>query len=115
AEAQRQGGVAADARAEEEQARSEQDLDRPLVTDEDLRALLERTDVAGVDADAAWDSPQRRQQLAEQLRSRGLSEEAVGSRVTADKGVGAPPAAAVTKAPRTGQTKARRARGVTHG
>ncbi|MGO1854010.1 MAG: hypothetical protein ACTH0V_11450 [Microbacteriaceae bacterium] len=128
AEAQRQGGVAAEARAEETQARNEQDLDRAvdldgdgladgrsLVTDEGLRALMARTDAAGADADAAWDSPQRRQQLAEQLRSRGLSEEAVGSRVTADKGVGAPPAAAVAKAPRTGKAKARRARGVPRG
>lgn len=67
------------------------------ITDEDIAALKWDTAEARATMAGAWDSPERRQKLAEQMRRDGLSEEAIQSRITADRGVGEPPQAAVNR------------------
>ncbi|MGO1740094.1 MAG: hypothetical protein ACTHYM_13985 [Actinomycetaceae bacterium] len=109
-------------RRDQQQADQARDLDGDgradnisPITDEEIAALKWDTDQAKATMAAAWDSPERRQRIAEQMRSDGLSEEAISSRITADKGVGQEPQAAVEKAPNTNQTTARRARTIGRG
>jgi colicin import membrane protein len=99
--------------ARAQQARVEADIERTKAsaarTDEAVAGAAvvaaNRQDNAALQAQAepAYDSPERRQQLAESLEGKG-DREAVNSRLLADKHQGTPPAAAVAQKPALAKT-----------
>jgi hypothetical protein len=100
-----------EALARAQQTRSEADSERTKAarTDDVVAgaavAGANRQDVAAQKAQAepAYDSPERRQQLAESLEGKG-DREAVNSRLLADKHQGTPATAAVTQKPSLART-----------
>ncbi|MGO1568550.1 MAG: hypothetical protein ACTHXC_11015 [Brachybacterium sp.] len=85
------------------------------ISDEEIAALKWDTNEAKATMAGAWDSPERRQKIAEQMRRDGLSEEAISSRITADTGVAHEPHAAVATSPKTNHHTARRGRTIGRG
>jgi colicin import membrane protein len=102
-----------EALARAQQTRSEADSERTQATAARTDEVVVGAAVAGANrqdavvqkarAEPAYDSPERRQQLAESLEGKG-DREAVNSRLLADKHQGAPATAAVTQEPSLART-----------
>jgi hypothetical protein len=102
-----------EALARAQQTRSEADSERTKATAARTDEVVVGAGVAGANrqdavvqkarAEPAFDSPERRQQLAESLEGKG-DREAVNSRLLADKHQGAPATAAVTREPSLART-----------